>query len=80
MLTHLRIVVAAVLLLGSVDTTAICLAGHVYEVYVGDKASDATCTYDSIQEALSATYTCATTIRVTRMHLSLIHISEPTRP
>jgi len=68
MLTPLRIVVAAVLLLGSVDTTAICLAGHVYEVYVGDKASDATCTYDSIQEALSATYTCATTIRVTRMH------------
>ncbi|HSC11896.1 MAG TPA: hypothetical protein VLC97_13055 [Rhodanobacteraceae bacterium] len=68
MLTHLRIVVAAVLLLGSADTTAICLAGHVYEVYVGDKASDATCTYDSIQEALSATYTCATTIRVTRMH------------
>ncbi|HET6546525.1 MAG TPA: hypothetical protein VFG55_07260 [Rhodanobacteraceae bacterium] len=48
---------------------AICIPTHVYEVYVGDTASDSSCTYNSIQAALDATYACPTTIRITREHL-----------
>jgi len=67
MLTHLRIAISSVLLLGSVGAAAICPIGGL-QVLVGDKASDSSCTYNSIQEALSATYACTTTIRVTREH------------
>src|SRR6185369_14426782 len=69
MLKYLRIAFSSVaLLLVANDAAAFCSAGVVYEVYVGDKASDSTCTYNSIQEALDATYACPTTIRITRMH------------
>jgi len=69
MLKYLHIAFsAAALLLVANDAAAFCSAGVVYEVYVGDKASDSTCTYNSIQEALDATYACPTTIRITRMH------------
>src|SRR5512135_3641791 len=69
MLKYLHIAISTVVLLFvTADADAICLAGHVYEVYVGDTASDSSCTYNSIQEALSASYACSTTIRVTREH------------
>jgi hypothetical protein len=70
MLKYLRIALsAAALLLVATDAAAICTTFGI-QVYVGDKASDSTCTYNSIQEALtaSASYTCPATIRITREH------------
>ena len=58
---------ATALLLVATDAAALCPMGGL-EVYVGDKASDSSCTYNSIQEALNATYTCITTVRITREH------------
>src|SRR5712675_2053913 len=69
MLKYLRIAFSATaLLLVAADAAAFCTAGFFYQALVGDKASDSSCTYNSIQEALSATYTCPTTIRITREH------------
>jgi hypothetical protein len=70
MLKYLRIALsAAALLLVATDAAAFCSVYGI-QAYVGDKASDSTCTYNSIQEALtaSASYTCPATIRITREH------------
>ncbi len=69
MLKYLRIAFSAiVLLLAATDAAAVCLFGVIHEVYVGDTASDSSCTYNSIQDALNASYACSTTIRITREH------------
>jgi hypothetical protein len=56
------------LLLVSTGAGAVCLAGTYYQVFVGDTVGDTSCTYNSIQEALDATYLCPTTVRITREH------------
>ena len=55
------------LLFIAADADAVCPVGGV-QVLVGDKVGDPSCTYNSIQDALSASYACTTTIRVTREH------------
>lgn len=64
-----QVLCAVLFLLGGNQAAAVCSPTHVYEVYVGDTASDSSCTYNSIQDALDATYVCPTTIRITREHL-----------
>jgi len=67
MLKYLHLVFSAAALLLAADAAAICPIGGL-QILVGDKASDSSCTYNSIQEALSASYACTTTIRITREH------------
>lgn len=66
---HVQALCAVLFLLASGPAFAVCMPTHAYEVYVGDTASDSACTYNSIQAALDATYTCPTTVRITRQHL-----------
>jgi len=56
------------LLVGATGAAAVCSSGTYYQVFVGDKVNHSSCTYNSIQDALNATYLCAYTIRVTREH------------
>ncbi len=70
MLKYLRMTFStAVLLLVAADAAAFCTTFGI-QVYVGDKASDSACTFNTIQEALDAAhnYTCPATIRITREH------------